>query len=357
MRAIDCFCGAGGLTRGLLDAGVLVVAGFDIDGRCKKTYERNNRPVKFYRADVSSIDPTTLWEILGSRRATDLLLAGCSPCQPFSQHKNGNQGDAQRNARGTDPDSTLLGAFARLVGTIKPGQVLIENVPGLTRVRGFSTYRRFVRLLLGLGYNISEEVLDAKNFGVPQTRRRYVLIAIRGRPAAPPEPTFGPGLTSYSTVRDAISHFPPIRAGERHHFVPNHEAAALSDINLRRLSHTPHDGGDRRAWPSELVLDCHKGDHDGHTDVYGRMSWDKPAPTLTGKCHSISNGRYGHPVQDRAISLREAASLQTFPDSYIFYGPRQHIARMIGNSVPVRLGEALGRHILSLRYGRETRAT
>jgi DNA (cytosine-5)-methyltransferase 1 len=356
MRAIDFFCGAGGLTRGLLDAGILVVAGFDIDERCRETYERNNRPARFYEAGISRIDTARLWKLLGTRRTSDLLLAGCAPCQPFSQHKNGNKTGTGQSAWKADPDSKLLGAFARLVEAVEPGQVLIENVPGLTRVRGFSTYRRFVRMLVTLGYGICEGVLDAKDFGVPQTRRRYVLVGIRGKSATLPGPAFGPGLANYSTVRDAISHFPPIQAGERHPFVPNHEAAVVSEINLKRLSHTPHDGGDRRAWPPELVLDCHKGDHDGHTDVYGRMCWDRPAPTLTGKCHSISNGRYGHPSQDRAISLREAASLQTFPDSYIFYGPKQHIARMIGNAVPVRLGEALGRRILSLRYGQNIQA-
>jgi DNA (cytosine-5)-methyltransferase 1 len=356
MRAIDCFCGAGGLTRGFLDAGIEVVAGFDIDERCKETYERNNRPARFYQQDLCSMSPSTVWGAVATRRTTDLLLAGCAPCQPFSQHKNCKRADSGTDSHDTNGQPRLLGAFARLVEMVRPGQVLIENVPGLTRVRGFSTYRRFVRMLTSLGYDISEGVLDAKDFGVPQTRRRYVLIAIRGKSATLPEPLFGPRLANYSTVKDAISHFPPIQAGERHPFVPNHEAAIVSEINLKRLSHTPHDGGDRRAWPPELILDCHKGDHDGHTDVYGRMCWDRPAPTLTGKCHSISNGRYGHPSQNRAISLREAASLQTFPDSYIFYGPKQHIARMIGNAVPVRFGEVLGRHILSLRYGKAVQA-
>jgi DNA (cytosine-5)-methyltransferase 1 len=132
--------------------------------------------------------------------------------------------------------------------------------------------------------------------------------------------------------------------------VPNHVAAAVSGLNLKRLRSTPHDGGDRRTWPQRLQLECHS-DHDGHTDVYGRMAWDKPAPTLTGRCNSISNGRYGHPCQDRALSLREAASLQTFGDDYIFYGENQPIARAIGNAVPVGFAECLGRHILALRYG------
>ncbi len=356
MRAIDFCCGAGGLTRGLLDAGIEVVAGFDIDERCRATYERNNRPARFHCEDLRSISPSLVWKALGVRRTTDLLLAGCAPCQPFSQHKNCKRANTNQDFHDSDGQSTLLGAFARLVEIIEPGQVLIENVPGLTRVPGFSTYRRFVRMLRTMGYDIAEGVLDARGFGVPQRRRRYVLIAVRGKLTTMPEPAFGPRVHDYVTVRDAISHYPPIRAGERNCFVPNHEAAAISEINLMRLKSTPHDGGDRRAWAPELMLDCHKGNHDGHTDVYGRMRWDEPAPTLTGKCHSISNGRYGHPCQDRAISLREAASLQTFSDNYVFYGFNQHIARMIGNAVPVKFAEALGRHLLNLRYGKSSQA-
>ena len=224
-----------------------VVAGFDIDSRCKETYERNNRPARFYEADITRMDAAMIWRSVGTHPKSDILLAGCAPCQPFSQYKNGNQHETGQNALKRDPDSKLLGAFARLVELIRPGQVLVENVPGLTWVQGFSTYRRFLQMLRTLGYSVAEAVLDAKTFGVPQTRRRYVLIAIRGKRATLPEPVFGPGLASYSTVRDAISHFPPIRAGERHPFVLNHETAIISEINLKRLSHTPHDGGDRRA--------------------------------------------------------------------------------------------------------------
>jgi DNA (cytosine-5)-methyltransferase 1 len=356
MRALDFFCGAGGLTRGLLNAGIRVVAGFDADVRCKQTYESNNKPARFHEKDVADISPKTVWNILGTRRTADLLFAGCAPCQPFSQHQKGRPGEDDKGFADFERDAKLLGAFARLIEAIQPGQVLVENVPGLTRVPGFSTYRRFVRMLIDLDYDLAEGVLDAKHFGVPQTRRRYVLIAIRGRQASLPGRQYGPGLQDYTTVRDFISHYPPIRAGERHTRVPNHEASAISKLNLRRLSRTPHDGGDRRAWPPDLRLDCHKGTHDGHTDVYGRMAWNKPAPTLTGKCHSISNGRYGHPCQNRAISLREAASLQTFGDAYTFYGTNMHIARMIGNAVPVRFAECLGGHIISLRYGEKEQA-
>jgi DNA (cytosine-5)-methyltransferase 1 len=349
MRAIDFYCGAGGLSRGLLDAGIEVVAGFDADGRCKETYEKNNRPAQFHERDICDVSAAAVWKVLGSRRTGDLLIAGCAPCQPFSKHRKSAVDESGTVSQARDPDATLLGEFARLVEVMQPGQVLIENVPGIAKVHGFSTYRRFLKMLRANSYRIAEGVLDAKRFGVPQTRRRYVLIAVRGRAVSLPEPQFGPGLREYVTVRQAIAHYPPIKAGERHPFVPNHEAAAISSINLNRLRSTPHDGGDRRAWPAELELECHKGDHDGHTDVYGRMAWDRWAPTLTGRCNSVSNGRYGHPCQDRAISLREAASLQTFGDAYVFCGTRQHIARQIGNAVPVKFGEILGGHLLRLR--------
>lgn len=348
MRAIDFFCGAGGLTRGLLDAGIEVVAGIDADGRCKETYEKNNKPAKFIEADICDVSLYRIWKLLGSRRTSDLLIAGCAPCQPFSQQRKWQEADPDGKSNHRDPDATLLGAFASLVERIRPAHVLIENVPGLARVPGFSTYRRFVRMLKDSGYDIADGVLDAKRFGVPQTRRRYVLIAVRRGAASLPEGVYGTEDHPYTTVRAAIRCFPPIRAGKAHKKVPNHVAAAISPINLARLRATPPDGGDRRSWPDTLGLDCHKGDYQGHTDVYGRMAWDLPAPTLTGRCHSISNGRYGHPSQRRAISLREAASLQTFRRSYVFTGSNKHIACQIGNAVPVRLARELGRHLLSL---------
>jgi DNA (cytosine-5)-methyltransferase 1 len=347
MRAIDFFCGAGGLTRGLLDAGIEVVAGLDADESCRKTYEENNRPARFIARDIAKVTRGSVWKLLGSRATTDLLVTGCAPCQPFSQHRKHSEKKSADNAK--DSDATLLGAFARVVEELLPGQVLVENVPGLVRVPGFSTYRRFLKMLTSRGYKIAEGIVDAKRYGVPQTRRRYVLVAVRGKLATLPKASFGSDIKPYLTVRDAIAHFPPISAGARHPMIANHEAASLSQMNLKRLRLTPSNGGDRRSWPYELKLDCHSDDYDGHTDVYGRMSWDKPAPTLTGKCHSISNGRYGHPSQDRAISLREAASLQTFGDSYVFFGFRTHIAQHIGNAVPVKLAESLGAHLIQIR--------
>lgn len=339
MIAIDFFCGAGGLTRGLLDAGIKVVAGIDADENCRISYERNNSPAKFIHKDIRDVTRKDLLALIGRTSLKDVVFAGCSPCQPFSQQRKGN---------GRTLDATLLTSFGELVRRVRPGHVLIENVPGIARVRGYSTFRRFLKTLDDMRYRYAYDVIDAKDFGVPQTRRRLVLIAAKGDKTSMPKSRKDKAKFAYKTVREAISHFPPIEAGETHSEVYNHAAASIAEINLNRLRCTPKDGGDRRSWPDHLRLKCHSKDYDGHTDVYGRMQWDAPAPTLTGRCHSISNGRYGHPEEDRAISLREAAAIQTFPDNYIFHGSNKHIALQIGNAVPVNLAQALGRHIRNL---------
>ncbi|MBC8872619.1 MAG: DNA cytosine methyltransferase [Planctomycetes bacterium] len=348
MIAVDFFCGAGGLTRGLLNSGVSVDLGIDSDDRCRETYVRNNPSVSFLAVDVRDVQYQQIRQYLGNIDCNELLFAGCAPCQPFSQ---------QRKRSGKPGVGTLLGCFSEFVQEVLPGQVFIENVPGITRVSGYSTYRRFIRTLEDCGYEYDEGVVDAKSYGVPQNRRRYILIAMRGvTPSLPPK-VCGPGLLPFRTVRETIRQYPRIRAGQQHSSIANHVAADISEINMERLRHTPQNGGDRRAWPSHLVLACHSSDYNGHSDVYGRMWWDKPAPALTGRCHSISNGRYGHPSQNRAISLREAASLQTFEGDYIFYGSNKHIALQIGNAVPVKLAEHVGRHLLALRNGASASGT
>ncbi len=337
MKAYDFFCGAGGLTRGLLDAGIDVVAGFDSDEHCQVTYEHNNPGVRFVEADIREIKPKDLDLKSQSESYDEVLFAGCAPCQPFSPQRRGS---AKRN------DATLLGNFARLVEEVLPGYVLIENVPGIAKVPGYSTFHRFLKMLAAQDYGYDYRVLDAKHYGVPQNRRRLVLLATKHRQPSLPEAKYGNQNRPFRTVRQAISHFPAIAAGEHDSEVPNHVAAVISELNLKRLRATPHDGGDRKSWPDNLILECHNGEYKGHTDVYGRMRWDNPAPALTGRCHSISNGRYGHPEQDRAISLREAAALQSFPDGYEFFGYKTHIAKHIGNAVPVRLAEQIGKHLL-----------
>lgn len=342
LKSFDFFCGAGGLTRGLRNGGIDVIAGFDSDEQCRLSYEKNNRGVKFVRKDIRDVTIAELKRLAGVKSFSDMLFAGCAPCSPFSQ---------QRKAEEPSNDLSLLMEFGRIVAKAKPGYVLIENVPGLANVPGYSTFRRFVRLLEVSGYRnrIAVEILDAKRFGVPQNRRRLVLIATRKGVPSLPKPKYGTRHRPFKTVRQTIARFPVLRAGSRHSKIKNHVASAVTKINLDRLKATPPDGGDRRDWPPRLRLQCHSGDYNGHTDVYGRMSWDSPAPTLTGRCNSISNGRYGHPTQNRAISLREAAALQSFPNDYRFFGFHNHIAQQIGNAVPVGLAKDLGKHILWLR--------
>lgn len=339
LHAVDFFCGAGGLTRGFLDAGIKVHLGIDLDSGCKETYKKNNRSSEFLCADITDLEPHKIKEYFRGIRRSQLVFVACAPCQPFAVlNKTGRSGR----------DAFLLSEFARFVEYYKPRFVVVENVPGIARIRGASTLARFKSLLRMLKYKLEEGVLDAKNYGVPQTRRRYVLVASRRRKTTLPPATHGtnPGRKPFRTVRGAIFHFPRIKAGRAHKSIPNHVASPLSPKNLQRLRATPIDGGDRRSWPRRLVLDCHKSGHDGHTDVYGRMFWDRYAPTLTGKCNSISNGRYGHPSQSRAITLREAAALQSFEDSYRFYGQEiSHIAQRIGNAVPVVFAKSLGKHL------------
>ena len=341
LRSFDFFCGAGGLTRGLRSAGIGVLAGFDVDERCRDTYEKNNRGTKFIKKDIRNITIAELQRLARAKSFHNMLFAGCAPCSPFSQ---------KRKVQTPSDDGTLLIAFGRIIAKARPGYVLVENVPGIANVDGYSAFRRFIRILERSGYRhrITYAVVDAKRFGVPQTRRRLVLIATRKGNSSIPDASYGIKNRPFRTVRDAIRRFPVLRAGNRHKSVKNHSVSALSNTNLKRLRKTPVNGGDRRNWPRSLRLQCHKRDNKAYCDSYGRMSWDSPAPTLTGRCHSISNGRYGHPTQCRAISLREAAALQTFPDTYEFFGSHTHIAQQIGNAVPVLLALQLGKHIVRM---------
>lgn len=333
--AFDVFCGAGGVTYGLRKAGIKVTVGVDKDEDCRLTFTQNNPAVKFLAQDVRDLSGRKLLSHVNAVKDDDfLMLAACAPCQPFSS-QNQNRGDAD--------DRAVLRHVERLVREMRPDFLFIENVRGLQKVKGRSAFRRLIETLQVLRYKTKYAVVDAARYGVPQHRLRLVLTAsLYGNPPWS-EWMYGnePGLSPFVTVQDAISKFPPLKAGETHPLVANHMTAKLSEKNVRRIEATPNDGGSRTTWPTGLLLKCHKS-HDGHTDVYGRLRWDTPAPTLTTKCTSLSNGRYGHPEQDRAISVREAAALQSFDDSYMFYGGLRHITRQIGNAVPPRLAEHFG---------------
>lgn len=332
--AVDLFCGAGGLTRGLLDAGIKVKKGFDINSKFKKTYEKNNPEAIFISKDVSRLNRDEILDGIDIKN-NYFLLAGCAPCQPFSAIN-------RRNLKG-DKRKSLLLQFGRVVEETKPNFIFIENVPGLATGKGKKIFEEFKKKLDSMNYFYVYDVVDAKDYGVPQKRKRLILIASDKGHIEFPEKTYGKGksLIPYIRVRDVISHYPAIRDGSRHNKIPNHETRLLSEINRKRMNLTKKNGGSRKDLPDNLKLKCHEK-HEGHTDVYGRMRWDDVAPTLTCKCTSISNGRFGHPTQRRGISVREAAALQTFPDDYVFYESLTLNTLMVGNAVPPLLAKQFG---------------
>lgn len=338
--AVDLFCGAGGLTRGLLDAGITVVKGYDNDPRLKDTYEKNNEGVTYCCRDIATLSKKEILDGLDLKN-NYLLMAGCAPCQPFSAiYKSKKRQDARKN---------LLLEFGRLIAEILPDFIFVENVPGLKNGKGKKIFSDFETILKRNKYNYVSDVLDAKDYGIPQKRRRLILLASRWNQVEIPEPTHGPkgsGKIPFATVREAIGRFPPLRAGKKHASIPNHECRNLSETNKKRLKHIRKNGGTRKDLPKALRLKCHKN-HDGHTDVYGRMKWDDFAPTLTCKCISISNGRFGHPTQTRGISVREAAALQSFKKNYVFYGTLTDNTRWVGNVVPVKFAKFFGNYFVS----------
>lgn len=342
--AIDLFCGAGGLTRGLLDAGINVKYGFDIDDDFRSTYDNNNKPAKFFQIDIRHLRGQAIEQLLNLKSDDLFMLAACAPCQPFSRHNRDHHYDRRKS---------LLLQVGRILKELKrkPDFLFVENVPAINEI-GQRIVKSFQCILDELRYSYSSGVADAKDYGVPQRRKRFILIGIKkslySEPISFPSKTHGGNgkdLLPYRTVKDAISHFPKLRAGNRRESVLNHECANLTPINLKRLAHS-RPGGTHRTWPKELVLNCHV-DHRGHSDVYGRMKWDEPSPTLTCRCTSISNGRFGHPGQLRAISVREAAALQTFPDEYEFFGDLGSKSMQVGNAVPVLLAKVFGEHLVS----------
>ena len=314
-----------------------IAMGLDIDPDSARSFRENFPEARFFLSDIRELDVEILGPVIGAR-SSPLLFCGCAPCQPFSKQN--------RNQSSKDPRRDLLSEFSRFVQRWLPEYVFVENVPGMQKMKGTSgPFRKFCRLLKDLGYEQASDVVPAMSYGVPQTRKRLVLLAQRAGPVSLPAATHGPLRLPYATVRDAIGKLPPIAAGTTHSTDPHHQAADLSEINLKRIAATP-EGGGRESWPADLQLDCHQG-HVGHSDVYGRLAWDKLASGLTTRCISYSNGRFGHPEQNRALSVRETALIQTFPPDYKFSGNLASRARQIGNAVPPAMALAVGRHILN----------
>ena len=329
----DFFAGCGGASRGFADVGIVPALAVEWDSDAAESYRQNFPATRVLERDIRSITVEEVSSSLSLNDGAIRLFAGCAPCQPFAGHRNGQSVQA--------PESNLLLEFLRFVDEFMPELVFVENVPGMQR--SSDALAEFVKKIQPFGYDCSSSIISSADYGVPQTRKRFVLIASRLGKIEPPPPTHGDGTSlPHLTVRDTIHDLPHVEAGSKHPEHPDHRTMRLSPLNLQRIRETP-EGGDRRDWPVHLWPDCHRGHGISHTDAYGRLSWDRPAPTLTTHCISYSNGRYGHPEQDRALTVREAARLQTFPDRFGFAGGLTSQARQIGNAVPVALARNVGR--------------
>lgn len=385
--AVDFFCGAGGTTRGLIDAGGYVIAGIDKDSRVDRTYRENNRNDTLDRAEPVFLEkdvfaktrsyPSGQQEqlkvelrklIVRAKKMAPkipLLFAICAPCQPFTTLSKKALTDERRQGR--KKDRGLLREATKFVEKFKPDLILSENVAGIDEDRYGGVWQTFKRRLGDLGYVTGTKVVDAYRFGIPQYRKRSILIAVRERLASRYRCGDGSELlvpeadpdSEIIAVQDAIGHFPRVGAGQSHPDIPNHRTRTLSELNQKRLSCAKP--GETNAYMEktrfgDLTLECHKRvikkfSQRGFGDVYTRMRPDRPAPTITTRCHSISNGRFGHfdTSQIRGISLREAAALQSFSDNYVFYPTDQlePVARMIGNAVPPKLARFFANYLVS----------
>lgn len=340
-KAIDFFCGGGGMTCGLRQAGIDVIAGVDFDKDAKETYELNNPGSQFILSDIRNLRSNYFEKKFGIRQNDDsLILVGCSPCQFYSIINT----DKEKSKKSKD----LLRNFSRFIDYYNPGYVVVENVPGL-KTHKKSILPHFLKFLSEKGYEICEKVVDLSYYGVPQSRKRFSLIASRtNRNIKLPK-----AEDKQSLLKDFIgvnNGFPSIKAGHKDDTDFNHTAAGLGSICIERLLLTPRDGGDRFSWKdnSKLQLKCFIGKDNSFKDTYGRMFWNKPASTITTKFFSISNGRFAHPEENRAISIREGATLQTFPKSYVFKATSiAATAKLIGNAVPPEYAKRIGLSIIN----------
>jgi DNA (cytosine-5)-methyltransferase 1 len=340
-KVVDVFCGIGALTHGMMLEGFDVVAGVDNDESCKYAFEKNNG-AKFIHKDVADFKSNELKQLYGNSPLR--ILMGCAPCQPFSPLNK------KRSAyHPGDERWRPLHKFMKLIDTVRPDIVSMENVPDLSNENKYPIFGRFLRTLKRAGYKIDFKTVDVSRYGVPQRRRRLVLLAsLLGDISLIPETHHENRLV---TVRDVIGRLRRISDGEIDPHDPLHRASKLSDLNKKRVQATPKDGGSASAWRRNLAPKCYKrkSGHSFMVSVYGRMKWDAPAPTMTTHCTILGTGRFGHPDQNRAISLREAAIFQTIPDYYQFEEPQKiratRVAKQIGNAVPVLLGRVIARSI------------
>ena len=339
---VDLFCGIGGLTHGFITEGFIVSAGVDFDHSCSYAYKTNNK-TKFLFKDITELTYSELNDLFPNDKKK--ILVGCAPCQPFSIFNYKNNNNAKKQAE--DTKWKLLYTFSNLIEATQPEIVSMENVPQLLNFNKGKVFNDFVRRLKKNKYHVSFDIYNAQNYGVPQRRKRLILLASKHSKFELIPSTH---KDNYVTVQQAIGHLPVIEDGEHcdNDFI--HYARKLTNISKKRIKATP-EGGGWQNWDKSLLLECHKREGGQmYRSVYGRMSWNDVAPTITTYCIGLNNGRFGHPEQDRAISLREAAILQSFPEYYDLIDPEamfniQILARQIGNAVPVGLGQAIAKSI------------
>ncbi|WBB47435.1 DNA cytosine methyltransferase [Verrucosispora sp. WMMA2044] len=338
---VDLFAGCGGGSMGFKKAGFKTLAAIEIDVDAAAAFALNVG-VKPIVKDIRDVSVTEL-QAVGVQPGELTLLFGCPPCQSFTVLRRGSAAsdhDLRRNS--------LIFEYLRLVEALQPRHIAFENVPGLVGGRWSEYFEIFRERLDAMGYRIAWDVIDAADYGVPQRRRRVLVIGSRVTEPQLPEPTHGSkgDKKPYATVRQAIYGLPPLAPAEADPHDPFHKARRHSKLALRRLARIP-EGGGRADLPEDLVLNCHKN-HNGHYDIYGRMWWDRVAPTLTSGCTNVTRGRFAHPEQDRAITLREAMLLQTFPRKAHLHGTHDAMALQVGNAVPSLLAERIATKIMGM---------
>jgi DNA (cytosine-5)-methyltransferase 1 len=331
---IDIFCGAGGLSHGFFQQGFKIAGGVDIDEECRFAFEANN-DAPFVRRDVTKLTAKEVNALFVPNKKR--VLVGCAPCQPFSTY----------NQKNNDPKWKLLGKFGDLVAEVQPDVMSMENVPRLLNFKDGAIFDKFVQGLRYADYHVVWDVLYGPDFGLAQTRSRLVLLASKFGPIDLPKPTH---KTRHRTVRQEIGKLRELAHGDIDDRDLLHRCSRLSPINQKRIV-AARPGGTWRDWNKNLIADCHRQDTGrGYSSVYGRMEWDEPSPTITTQFFGFGNGRFGHPEQNRALSLREGALLQGFPSKYEFVPPGEpvrfkSIGRLIGNAVPVKLAAAIAKSV------------
>lgn len=342
LKAVDFFCGGGGMSYGMQKAGINVLAGIDNEKNCKETYEANIGKGKFIQANVFNLTEIELEEKLNLKKNDDdLLLIGCSPCQFWSIINT----DKSKSSE----SKNLLIEFSRFVKYFNPGYVVVENVPGVLRQKQDSGLQNFIDWLEKASYKVHFKIHNTNDYGVPQSRKRFTLVAnrITDKKLFPQKDT-----ERRLVVRDVLgveNGFSKIKAGTKDTTEFLHSVPSISELTLRRLKKVSKDGGNRLGFSNdpELQLKCFIGKDNAFKDTFGRLWWDKPSPTITTKFFSVSNGRFVHPEEDRALSLREGACLQSFPKDYNFFGTSHSaIARLIGNAVPPEYAKRIGEAII-----------